>query len=89
MPMKYPSHPGRIIRTSMEALCMSVAETAQRLGVSAVELKSVIDGEASVTPELAVELDKLIGGGVVHMDSLADSVRRSPGAEQRRRSRRA
>ena len=64
MPMKYPSHPGRLIRSDMEALGMGVAETAQRLGVSVAELKSVLDGEASVTPELAVELDKLIGGGV-------------------------
>ena len=64
MPMKYPPHPGRLIWSDMEALGMGVAETAPKLGLSAAELKSVIDGEASVTPELAVELDKLIGGGV-------------------------
>ncbi len=63
MPMKYPSHPGRLIRSDMEALGMGVAETSRKLGVSAAELRSVLDGEASVTPEMAVKLDDLIGGG--------------------------
>ncbi len=65
MPMKYPAHPGRIIRSNMEALGMGVTETAKKLGVSAEQLKSVIDGQASVTPELAVELDKLFGGASI------------------------
>ena len=63
MPMKYPPHPGRLVRSDIEALGMGVAETARKLGVSAAQLQSVIDGEASVTPELAVELDRVIGGG--------------------------
>ena len=64
MPMKYPSHPGRIIRTSMEALGMGVAETAPKLGISATKLSSVLDGEAGVTPEIAEELYNLFGGSV-------------------------
>ncbi len=65
MPMKYPPHPGRIIRSDMEALGMGVKEAAQKLGVSAEQLRSVIDGQASVTPELAVGLDKLFGGASI------------------------
>ena len=51
MPMKYPPHPGRLVRSDIEALGMGVAETARKLGISAAQLQSVIDGEASVTPE--------------------------------------
>ena len=64
MPMKYPPHPGRsILRDCMEPLGMSVAETAQKLGVSAELLRSVIDGQASISPSMAAGLDKLFGGG--------------------------
>ncbi len=61
MPMKYPAHPGRIIKTDMEALGMDVAETAQKLGVSAEQLSSVINGQEGVSPAMAVELSKLFG----------------------------
>ncbi len=63
MPMKYPVHPGRIIKTDMEALGMGVVETAQKLGVSAEQLENVINGQESVSSAMAVELDKLFGGG--------------------------
>ncbi len=63
MPMKYPVHPGRIIKTNMEALGMGVTETAKKLGISAEQLSSVINGQASVSPAMAVGLNKLFGGG--------------------------
>ena len=65
MPMKYPPHPGRsILRDCMEPLGMSVAETAQKLGVSTEQLLRVIDGgRAGVSFTMAVGLDKLFGGG--------------------------
>ena len=63
MRMKYPAHPGRLIRSDLEALGMGVVETARKLGVSTADLRRVLDGQASVTPEMAVKLDALIGGG--------------------------
>ena len=63
MPMKYPAHPGRIIQSNMKALEMDVAETAQKLGVSAEQLRSVINGQAGISFAMAVGLDKLFGGG--------------------------
>ena len=63
MRMKYPAHPGRLIQSDMEALGMGIAETARKLGVSTADLRSVLDGQASVTPEMAVKLGRLIGGG--------------------------
>ena len=64
MPMKYPPHPGgSILRDCMEPLGMSVAETAQKLEVSAEQLRRVINGQADISFEMAVGLDKLFGGG--------------------------
>ena len=64
MPMKYPPHPGRsILRDCMEPLGMSLAETAEKLGVSPDELSRVINGQAGITFALAVSLDRLFGGG--------------------------
>ena len=63
MPMKYPAHPGRIIQSDMEALGMSVEETAPRLGVAPKQLLSLINGETSVTADMAVGLGKLFGNG--------------------------
>ena len=42
---------------------MGVAETAQKLGVSAEQLENVINGQESISSAMAVELDKLFGGG--------------------------
>ena len=42
---------------------MDIAETAQKLGVSAEQLNSVINGQEGVSPAMAVELSKLFGGG--------------------------
>ena len=62
--MQNPPHPGRsILRDCMEPLGMSLEETAEQLGVSAISLSSVINGESSITFQLAVGLDKLFGGG--------------------------
>ena len=63
MPMKYPAHPGRIIQSDMEALSLSVEETALKLNVSPGEILQVIDGEAGVTDALAAGLGKLFGNG--------------------------
>ncbi len=63
MPMKYPAHPGRIIRSDMEALGMGVEETAPKIGVTPDQLLSLINGETIVTSETAVRLGELFGGG--------------------------
>ena len=63
MPMKYPVHPGRIIQTDMEALGMDITQAAQELGVSAEQLRSVINGQAGISLAMAEELNKLFGGG--------------------------
>ena len=60
--MKNPSHPGTLIRDDIEALGLSVAEAAAGLGVTRQQLHRVIRGESGVSPEMAVRLEKALGG---------------------------
>jgi addiction module HigA family antidote len=59
-----PTHPGRLLRhTVLPALNLSVAEAAQRLGVSRQALHNVTSERASISPEMAARLGKLCGNG--------------------------
>ncbi len=61
MPMKNPSHPGKLIKSDIDALGLSIVEAAKGLGISRQQLHSVIAGRASVTPEMALRLEKALG----------------------------
>ena len=61
MPMKNPPHPGRGLRDDFEALGLSVAQAAEALGVSRAQLHRVVSGESSISPELALRLEVVIG----------------------------
>ncbi len=61
MPMKYPPHPGRLVKDEIDALGLSVAQAAQGLGVTRQQLYRVIKGECAISPEMAVRLEKGIG----------------------------
>lgn len=63
MPMKYPAHPGRLIRSNMKALGMEVPETSLKLNITPESLAQVLNGKSRVTLEMAVELGKLFGNG--------------------------
>ena len=63
MPMKYPVHPGRLIQTNMKVLGMEVPEASLRLNIMPETLAQVLNGESSVTAEMAVELGMLFGNG--------------------------
>jgi antitoxin HigA-1 len=58
VPMKNPSHPGRLIKADIDALGLSVVDAAKALGISRQQLHSIIAGRTSVTPETAVRLEK-------------------------------
>jgi addiction module HigA family antidote len=60
--MKNPAHPGALIKDDIEALGLSVADAAAGLGVTRQQLYRVIRGESSVSPEMAVRLEKALGG---------------------------
>jgi addiction module HigA family antidote len=62
MPMKSPSHPGRLVKADLEELGLSVAEAAEGLGVTRQQLYRVINCESAISPDLAIRLEKVVGG---------------------------
>lgn len=52
MKMYNPAHPGRILAASFDEN-FTVEDAARKMGVSVQSLTDVIDGKASITPELA------------------------------------
>ena len=62
MPMKNPPHPGLSVRINcMESLGLSVTEGAKVLGVSRQALSRLINGQAGISPEMAIRLSKAFG----------------------------
>ena len=56
--MLNPSHPGPIIRDLwMEG--HSAAEIADRLGIAEAKLATFLNGEAALTPQLALDLERI------------------------------
>ena len=62
MPMKKPPHPGRQIKTALQAVEMNITEGAEHLGVTRNTLSRVINGLAGISPEMAIRLAKAFGG---------------------------
>lgn len=64
MPMKNPPHPGTSVRADcLEPLGLTVTQAAKALGVSRQALNNLINGQAALSPEMAIRLDKAFGGG--------------------------
>ena len=59
MPMKNPPHPGRSIKDAcLQPLHLSVTDGATVLGVARHTLSRVINGQAGISPEMAIRLEK-------------------------------
>lgn len=68
MPMKNPSHPGHLIKTEiLETHGLNVTTGAEALRVTRPALSAVLNGRASLTPEMALRIEKAFG---VSMDLL-------------------
>lgn len=62
MPMKNPVHPGRIVRHDcLEYYGRSVTAGAKVLGVSRQALNNIVNGQAGISPEMAIRLTKAFG----------------------------
>jgi addiction module HigA family antidote len=62
MKMHNPPHPGEVIKElCLEPLNMTVIEFAEVLGVSQQNLSAILNGRASITPEIAIRLGKALG----------------------------
>lgn len=63
-----PSHPGDFIRTEIiEELSLSVTKAAEILGVRRATLSDLLNSRASLSPEMALRVEKAFG---VSMDML-------------------
>jgi antitoxin HigA-1 len=62
MVMKNPPHPGELLKDNVDELGLSVAEAAKGLGVTRQQLYNVINGRSAITPEMAVRIEKALGG---------------------------
>ena len=63
-----PSHPGDFLRTEvLEELGLSVTHAARVLGVRRATLSALLNGNASLSPEMALRIEKAFG---INMDIL-------------------
>jgi antitoxin HigA-1 len=63
-----PPHPGRFIREEiLDELDLPVARAAEVLGVRRATLSDLVNGKASLSPEMALRIEKAFG---VSMDTL-------------------
>lgn len=71
MPMQNPPHPGRAIRHDcLEPRGLSLTAAAEKLGVSRKQLSSIVNGHAGISPEMAIRLDRVFGGGAATWQQL-------------------
>ncbi len=60
--MARPAHPGRFIRMEIiEPLGLSVTKAARVLGVCRPALSALLNGRASLSPEMAIRVEKAFG----------------------------
>ena len=59
MSMRNPSHPGELIRKSIQAKSWTVAQCAERLGVTRNTLSRLLNGHAGVSPTMALALERI------------------------------
>jgi addiction module HigA family antidote len=68
MSMKNPSHAGDVIYWGiLEPLGISITKAAEILGVRRATLSAVVNGKASLSPELALRVEKAFGPQVDHL----------------------
>ncbi|MGB7762369.1 MAG: HigA family addiction module antitoxin [Bryobacteraceae bacterium] len=68
MPMKSPPHPGDLIKTEIiEALGLNVSKASEILKVRRATLSDLLHGKASLTPEMALRIEKAFGPNMDHL----------------------
>ena len=75
MAMRKPPHPGRQVKTALQAADTNITEGAAHLGVTRNTLSRVINGLAGISPDMAIRLAKAFGGTAdiwVHMQASYD-----------------
>ena len=80
--MKAPPHPGEIVGDNLAELGVTIKDAAEALGVTRQQLHKIIAGRSGISPEMAVRLEKAIGGAAdawlrMQMDYDLTQVKRS------------
>jgi addiction module HigA family antidote len=66
--MKNPPHPGDLIKTEiLDALGLNVSKAAEILKVRRATLSDLLHGKASLTPEMALRIEKAFGPDMDHL----------------------
>lgn len=82
--MKTPAHPGGFVKYEiLEPLELSVTDAAKALGVTRAALSAVLNERASLSPEMALRIEKAFG---VSMDTLMRMQNSFDIAQARKRS---
>jgi len=61
--MRKPPHPGRQIKSALDACKLNITDGAEHLAVTRNTLSRVINGLAGISPDMALRLNKAFGGG--------------------------
>jgi antitoxin HigA-1 len=91
MLMKFPPHPGRIVRQEcIEPLGLTVTAAAKGLDVTRKALSELLNGKSGISPEMALRLAKAFGSSPetwlgLQMDYDLAQVRRKAGKIKARR----
>lgn len=57
MKMNNPPHPGEVLKElCFEPLQLTIAEAAEALGICDTILSAILEGQASISPEIAIRL---------------------------------
>lgn len=66
--MKNPPHIGAFIRTEIiEGLGLTVTDAASQLGVTRQALSNLLNEQASLSPAMALKVEKHLGGNADHL----------------------
>ena len=62
MQTRLPSHPGRFVRTEViDPLGLTVGQAAEALKITRQAFSSLLNGHVSLTPEMAIRIEKAFG----------------------------
>ena len=78
MTMRKPPHPGRQVKTALDAVKLNITDGATHLGVTRNTLSRVINGLSGISPDMAIRLAKAFGGSAdiwVRMQAAYDLAR--------------
>ena len=64
--MKNPPHPGEGLKDDLNALELTTAQAAEALGVTRQQVHRVLTGRSSISPEMALRLETVIGSTADH-----------------------